>query len=229
MRIIASMDFRLTKVPKPKAPSNMATTGRTTNVGLTPYMQRRGQQSRSKDPFCCAYCGSRTYLKAFATVYGNGSMVAHSKRGLILKTGWSETFRQSIVAQKCSPPKPRRASRSLYACCSREIPTAVGGLGDCSRRVSLWHIPCLRHHPVEQAEIPCPHGEMGKLLPLQPLLKSHHHRAGLRTIRRALLLEGNSAPAYTWGAALFGGTSLRCDSGFFAGAFLPTLSALRAV
>jgi len=42
-------------------------------------------------------------------VYGNGSMVAHSKRGLILKTGWSETFRQSIVAQKCSPPKQRRA------------------------------------------------------------------------------------------------------------------------
>ena len=109
MRIIASMDFRLTKVPKPKAPSNMATTGRTTNVGLTPYMQRRGQQSRAKDPFCCAYCGSRTYLKAFATVYGNGSMVAHSKRGLILKTGWSETFRQSVAAQKCSPPKPRRA------------------------------------------------------------------------------------------------------------------------
>ena len=109
MRIIASMDFRLAKVPKPKAPSNMATTGRTKNVGLTPDMQRRGQQSRSNDPFCCAYCGSRTYLKAFATVYGNGSMVAHSKRGLILKTGWSETFRQSIVAQKCSPPKPRRA------------------------------------------------------------------------------------------------------------------------
>ena len=109
MRIIASMDFRLAKVPKPKAPPNMATTGRATNVSLTPHMQRRGQQSRSKDPFCCAYCGSRTYLKAFATVYGNGSMVAHSKRGLILKTGWSETFRQSIVAQKCSPPKPRRA------------------------------------------------------------------------------------------------------------------------
>jgi hypothetical protein len=215
----------------------MATTGRSTNVSLTPYMQRRGQQSRSKDPFCCAYCGSRTYFKAFATVYGNGSMVARSKRGLILKTGWSQTFRQSIVAQKCSPPKPRRAFWQICVvllgvstlAAADEIPTPVRDLGDCSRRVSLWHIPCLRHHPVEQAEIPCPHGEMGKLLPLQPLLKSHHHRAGLRTIRRALLLEGNSAPAYTWGAALFGGTSLRGDSGFFAGAFLPTLSALRAI
>jgi len=73
------------------------------------FLARHRQQARSKDPFCCAYCGSRTYLKAFATVYGNGSIVAHSKRGLILKTGWSETFRQSIVAQKCSPPKQRRA------------------------------------------------------------------------------------------------------------------------
>jgi hypothetical protein len=33
--------------------------------------------------------------------------MARSKRGLILKTGWSQTFRQSIVAQKCSPLKPR--------------------------------------------------------------------------------------------------------------------------
>ena len=103
------MSYRLTKEPTPQSRLNMATTGRPANVALTPYMQRRGQQARSKDPFCCAYCGSRTYLKAFATVYGNGSMVAHSKRGLILKTGWSETFKQSIVAQKCSPPKQRRA------------------------------------------------------------------------------------------------------------------------
>src|ERR1700678_1339304 len=103
------MDYRLTKEPTPQSLLNMATAGHPANIALTPYMQRRGQQARSKDPFCCAYCGSRTYLKAFATVYGNGSMVAHSKRGLILKTGWSETFRHSVVAQKCSPPKQRRA------------------------------------------------------------------------------------------------------------------------
>jgi len=104
--IIASMDFRLTKGPKPQYPSTLAV-GRSSNAALTPYMQRRGPQPRARDPFCCAYCNSRAYLKAFATVYGNGSMMARSKRGLILKTGWSQTFRQSIVAEKCSPPKPR--------------------------------------------------------------------------------------------------------------------------
>ena len=98
------MDGRLTKDPKPQYPSTVLPA----NVAPTPYMQRRGPQSRAKDPFCCAYCGSRTYLKAFATVYGYGSMTARSKRGLILKTGWSQTFRQSIVAEKCSPPVPRR-------------------------------------------------------------------------------------------------------------------------
>jgi hypothetical protein len=55
---------------------------------------------------------------------------------------------------------------------------------------------------VEQVEVSSRHDDLGKLLPLQPVLKGHHHRAGLRTVRQALLLEENSAPAYTWGAAL---------------------------
>jgi len=97
------MDVRLAKNQRPQYPSTV----RSANVALTPYMQRRGPQLRANDPFCCAYCGSRAYLKAFATVYGNGSMMSRSKRGLVLKTGWSQTFRQSIVAEKCSPPKPR--------------------------------------------------------------------------------------------------------------------------
>jgi hypothetical protein len=101
------MDFRLTKDAQHQFLSTLGA-GRAANVALTPYMQRQEQQPCSKDPFCCGYCGSRA-LKAFPTVYGTGSMIAHSKRGLILKTGWSETFRQSVVAQKCSPPKPRRA------------------------------------------------------------------------------------------------------------------------
>jgi DNA-directed RNA polymerase subunit RPC12/RpoP len=101
------MDFRLTKDAQHPFLSTLGA-GRPAKVALTPYMQRQEQQPRSKDPFCCAYCGSRA-LKAFPTVHGTGSMIAHSKRGLILKTGWSETFRQSVAAQKCSPPKPRRA------------------------------------------------------------------------------------------------------------------------
>lgn len=91
-------------VPQAPARNPQAAGGGT----LTPNMQRRAP-SRSGDPFCCAYCGSRTALKSFVTVYGNGSTIAHSRRGLVLKTGWSETFRQSILAKKCSPPKPRRA------------------------------------------------------------------------------------------------------------------------
>ena len=89
----------------------LQTESRPASSGITGPLRpeyARGPQTRAKDPFCCAYCGSRAYLKAFATVYGNGSMMARSKRGLILKTGWSQTFRQSIVAEKCSPPKPRR-------------------------------------------------------------------------------------------------------------------------
>ena len=104
MRIIASMDFRLLK-----------TKGLDIRLPFDPrtspdavHAKARASSSCSKDPFCCAYCGSRAYFKAFATVYGNGSMVAHSKRGLVLKAGWSETFRQSLAAEKCSPSKPRR-------------------------------------------------------------------------------------------------------------------------
>src|ERR1035437_4841448 len=199
MRIIASMDFRLTKVPKPKAPSNMATTGRSTNVSLTPYMQRRGQQSRSKGSVLLCILRVEDLFEGFR----NGIRQWLDGSSLQARLDPEDRVVGNLQAKHCGsemlPAKAAacvlanlcRASRSFYACCSREIPTAVGGLGDCSRRVSLWHIPCLRHHPVKQAEIPCPHGEMGKLLPLQPLLKSPHHRAGLRTIRRALLLEGN--------------------------------------
>jgi DNA-directed RNA polymerase subunit RPC12/RpoP len=100
------MDLRATTTDAKS--QSRCTIGRSTNVGLTSYMQKRGPQTRAKDPFCCAYCGSRA-LKVFPMVYGNGSSIAHSKRGLIIKTGWSESFRQSVMAQKCSPPKPRRA------------------------------------------------------------------------------------------------------------------------
>ena len=189
------MDFRLTNDPKPQYPSTVAV-GRSSNAALTPYMQRRGPQPRARDPFCCAYCNSRAYLKAFATVYGNGSMMARSKRGLILKTGWSQTFRQSIVAEKCSPPKPRfvfwqnlrGTSRSRHSCYCDGIPTPVRDLRVSKRSVPLRNISGIRRHPVEQVEISAPYGAMGKLLSLQPLLKSHHHRTSLRTISQHFLL-----------------------------------------
>src|ERR1035441_10448862 len=64
-------------------------------------------------------------------------------------------------------------------------PTAVRDIVSRQRRVSLRHIYGLRRHPVEQAEISAPHGPMGILLSLQPLLKSHHHRTDHRTVSQA--------------------------------------------
>jgi hypothetical protein len=105
---MAYMDSRLVVEGTPPNRPSIIRPGAVGNGAMTPHVQWRGQP-RAKDPFTCAYCGARAYLKAFPTVYGNGSMMARSRRGLMLKTGWSETFRQSILAQKCSPPKPRKA------------------------------------------------------------------------------------------------------------------------
>src|ERR1017187_5172243 len=78
------------------------------------------------------------------------------------------------------------APRGWDSRCVDDVPTAVRDIGSRQRRVSLRHIYGLRRHPVEQAEISAPHGPMGKLLSLQPLLKSHHHRTDLRTVSQAL-------------------------------------------
>ena len=201
-------------------------------------MQRRGPQSRAKDPFCCAYCGSRAYLKAFATVYGNGSMMARSKRGLILKTGWSQTFRQSIVAEKCSPPKPRRAFwrisvvllgvGTLAASTKYQLRSEISESRQ--RRVSLRHILVFDAIRWNKLKFPLRMATMGKLLSLQPLLKSHHHRTSLRTISQALSPRKGTPLLLTHGERrLFWGTSLRVGFRVLRRAFLPTLSAQRAV
>jgi hypothetical protein len=205
------------KNPKASISVYRATTGRSANVALTPYMQRRGPQSRAKDPFCCAYCGSRAYLKAFATVYGNGSMMARSKRGLILKTGWSQTFRQSIVAEKCSPPKPRRVFwrisvvllgvGTLAASTMYQLRSEISEVASVVFLFGIFH--GLRRHPVEQVEISAPHGAMGKLLSLQPLLKSHHHRTSLRTISQALSPRKGTPLLLTHGERLCFGVVFR--------------------
>ena len=70
-----------------------------------------GQQrlyARERNPFRCSHCGTSHTLRAFLSVYGNGSSIDRYRRGLIFKTGWAETRRQSILAEKCSPPKKRR-------------------------------------------------------------------------------------------------------------------------
>lgn len=99
-----------------------------------PYRQRQRQQN----PFKCSYCGYWR-IEAFATVYARGSSLSKYKRGLIFKTGWSETRRQSYLAMRCTPPKRKNIwwcfvlvglgiAASMYlpdAIFGREIPVSM--------------------------------------------------------------------------------------------------------
>src|SRR5664280_3478092 len=112
-------------------------------------------------------------------------------------------------AEACVLAKFRSASRSWDSCCVDKVPVPVRDIGSCQRCVSFRHIHGLRRYPVEQGEISAPHGTMGKLLSLQPLLQSHDHRTGLRTIgKTANLRKRHAAPPRIWGAALFVGITL---------------------
>ncbi len=180
-------------------------------------MQRRGPQSRAKDPFCCAYCGSRAYLKAFATVYGNGSMMARSKRGLILKTGWSQTFRQSIVAEKCSPPKPRRVFwrvsvvllgvGTLAASTTYQLRSEISEVASIVFLFGIFMVfDAIRWNKLKY---PLRMARWKKLLSLQPLLKSSHHRTSLRTISQALSPRKGTPLLLTHGERLCFGVVFR--------------------
>jgi hypothetical protein len=59
------------------------------------------------DPFRCSYCNSNRTLRAFATIYAQGSSLSKYRKGLIIKTGWAETRKQSVLAMQCEPPRKR--------------------------------------------------------------------------------------------------------------------------
>jgi hypothetical protein len=46
-------------------------------------------------------------LPSFATLYAQGSSLSKYRKGLILKTGWSETRKQSVLAMQCAPPREK--------------------------------------------------------------------------------------------------------------------------
>jgi hypothetical protein len=46
-------------------------------------------------------------LRSFATLYSQGSSLSKYRKGLILKTGWSETRKQSVLAMQCAPPRKK--------------------------------------------------------------------------------------------------------------------------
>ena len=66
----------------------------------------------NSDPNACAIASSQSHScqipRLRRRLYGNGSSISRYRKGLILKAGWAETRRQSVLAEKCSPPNRRR-------------------------------------------------------------------------------------------------------------------------
>ncbi len=70
--------------------------------------QTRGEAiRRSRDPFRCVNCGDSRSLQPYSTIHANGSSTSHYRKGLFLKTGWSESRRQTDLAKQCAPPRRR--------------------------------------------------------------------------------------------------------------------------
>jgi hypothetical protein len=69
--------------------------------------QRNWRRGLNQDPFRCSYCSGRNTLRSFATLYAQGSSLSKYRKGLILKTGWSETRKQSVLAMQCAPPRKK--------------------------------------------------------------------------------------------------------------------------
>lgn len=70
-----------------------------------PYQQRYSQ-TRPQSQFRCLNCGNWR-IEAFGSVYSRQTSISKFKRGLILKTGWSQTRRQTDLAVRCAPPRKR--------------------------------------------------------------------------------------------------------------------------
>jgi hypothetical protein len=90
------------------AASRYAEDRRVTGEILPPRHHRQSQrqpyQQKPQSPFKCSYCGN-TRIEAFANVYSRGSSLSKYRKGLILKTHWAETRKQSVLAMRCAPPK----------------------------------------------------------------------------------------------------------------------------
>ena len=67
---------------------------------MPPNWRKTEQQLR------CQHCGNWR-IESFDSVYARQSSLSKFKRGLIIKTGWSQTHRQSYLAMRCAPPKKK--------------------------------------------------------------------------------------------------------------------------
>ena len=69
------------------------------------YQQRTNWQS-TQQQLRCLYCGY-CRIESFDSVYARQSSLSKYKRGLFIKTGWSQPHRQSFLAMRCAPPKKK--------------------------------------------------------------------------------------------------------------------------
>lgn len=66
-----------------------------------PRAQYRGQPQFN--PPTCAFCGNRS-IRPFSAIYGRGTTIYTKIKGFFLKHGYERTKRQSVLANRCSPP-----------------------------------------------------------------------------------------------------------------------------
>jgi hypothetical protein len=59
------------------------------------------------NPFRCSTCGN-TQLRAFATMYAQGTSTAISKKGWLQISGYQKTWRQTEIARICAPPRRKK-------------------------------------------------------------------------------------------------------------------------
>jgi hypothetical protein len=75
---------------------------RTAKPSLPMYRPARA----SSNPFRCSTCGN-SQLRAFATMYAQGTSTAVSMKGFIFKHGYQKTWRQTEMAKMCAPPRKK--------------------------------------------------------------------------------------------------------------------------
>jgi len=125
-------------------PSQQSGTGILGRNGGTSKMTRQcsGKESLpmyrpahgAANPSRCKTCGN-PQIKAFATIYAQGTSTAVSMKGFFLRHGYQRTWRQTEMAKLCAPPRKKAfwpallflviADGGTFAGCVDRMPTAV--------------------------------------------------------------------------------------------------------
>ncbi len=86
------------------------------------------------NPFRCKTCGN-PQIKAFATMYAQGTSTSVSMKGFFIKHAYQKTWRQTEMAKLCAPPRKKAfrpallflviAASGTFAVYVDRMPTAV--------------------------------------------------------------------------------------------------------